>query len=323
MLCRTFLRLSVDRVDAGKEPQNLKIANRVLTPPREHFEARRKLFCAIVVFAALSLMIGACSSDDGGNDAGSTATTGATTQSSSGETTGATGTTSATGATTATGATGPASSNTGGSGATGATGGLGSITDLTGLESFRWDVTMKGAGSFFDSSLPSVPGAENTDITAQGAYIAPDQAQVTVQLAGFEYKQTVKGDQEWTTIAGVTTGPIPATSNAQDLIYVSSFVDPESYVDGESMQCGDSEDVNGVQAVRCETTEEVNQQIVDSLAGQGAQTSDASFVVWVSQDREYITRWEFNATGTANNEPFQWNFVANITDVDNVQSIEP
>ena len=287
----------------------------------------------MALMAVIALFIGACSGgDDDGNSESATPTTTAAPGSDSTGSTGSTGseTTGATGATGSAGAPGPSGSTAGGgstgnAGPTGSTGpSMADIADLTGLDSFRWDITMSGAGSFLGATgIPEVPGGEDAEFSAQGAYIAPDQAQVSISLAGFEYEQTVKGDQQWTTIAGVTTGPVASTSSAQDLIYVSTFVDPENVVDGDSMECGDTENVNGVDAVRCETTDEVNAEIVEGLAGPGATTSEASFVIWVAEEGDYIVRWEFNAAGTANNQPFEWSFVANITDVNTVASIEP
>lgn len=268
----------------------------------------------LAVVAALAIFSAACGGDDDGNG-GSTASnpsptvatgsTGGTTGSTGGGATGSTGTTEATGTT---GATGPAD-------------GLGDLADLTGLQSFRWDITLTGAGSFLNTAGVPSTGAED-EFTARGAYIAPDQAQVTLSSTGFELKQTIKGDQQWTTIAGVTTGPVAATSDAESLIYVSTFVDPENIVAGGSMDCGGAEDVNGVRAVRCETTEDVNQQIVEGLAA-GAEATDASFVIWVAEEGNFIVRWEFMAEGTANGQPFDWSFIANITSVNQVPSIDP
>lgn len=230
-----------------------------------------------------------------------------------------------TGATGASGsATGSSAGGDGGSGSTGSSGGgsnLSDIVDLAGLQSFRWDITLEGAGSTLGAGVPGAPG-DTSAFTAKGAYIAPDQAQVTIGTAGIEYKQTIKGDQQWTTIAGVTTGPVPATSAATDLIYVSTFVDPASVASAGAMDCGGTENVNGVSAVRCETTDEVNQQIVAGLA-PGGVASEASYVTWIAQDGNFIVRWEFIAKGTADGTPFEWRFVANIMEVNNVGSIEP
>jgi len=267
----------------------------------------------MALMAVLTLFIGAC----GGGDDDDSSSTGSA----------ATGATGATGATAATGATG-ATAGTGSTGApsTGSTGSgqsLADLADLTGLGSFRWDVTLAGAGEFLGAAgVPTTPGGDDSEFTASGSYIAPDQAQVTISVSGLEYKQTVKGNQQWTTIAGVTTGPVAATSDAQSLIYVSSFVDPES-VAGGSMDCGDRENVNGVAAVRCETNDEVNQQIVAGLAGTDAEANEASFVIWVAEAGNFIVKWEFNAEGEAAGGPFEWSFKANITDVNNVSAIQP
>jgi hypothetical protein len=260
----------------------------------------------VAIAGVLTVLAAACGGDDNGGNGGDPTAT------ASAEVTGS-----------ATGATGGA--NTGATGATGGTGAEGSLTDLTdltGLQSFRWDITLAGAGDFLGAAgVPSAGGAEN-EFKASGAYIAPDQAQVTVSTAGFELKQTIKGDQQWSTVAGVTTGPVAATSDAASLIYVSTFVDPENVLAEGSMDCGGTENVNGVTAVRCESTGAVSQQIVDSLAA-GAEATEASFVIWVAEEGNFIVRWEFSAAGTANNQPFDWRFVANITSVNQVPSIDP
>jgi hypothetical protein len=275
---------------------------------------RFKLTGLLMLISLLGVFAIACGGSSDDDDNGSTG-------SAPPVSTGATGATGG-----GTGASGGATGSAGGTGstATGSSGGgsdLSNIADLTGLQSFRWDITLEGAGSTLGGGVPGAPGDAGA-FTAKGAYIAPDQAQVTIGTAGIEYKQTIKGGEQWTTIAGVTTGPVPATSAATDLIYVSTFVDPASVASAGAMDCGGTENVNGVSALRCETTEEVNQQIVAGLA-PGSVTSEASYVIWVAQEGNFIVRWEFNAEGTANGTPFEWNFVANIMEVNNVSSIEP
>jgi hypothetical protein len=270
----------------------------------------------LALVAAFAVACGGDSDDDEGSiTPASTTVTGAT--GSTGEAGAITGATGPTGATGATGATG------------GSTGGTGSVVpaveDYTGLSSFRWDVTLTGAGAFLDAAgIPALPGGdEANEFKATGSYIAPDQAQVEANIAGFTYKQTIKQGQQWTSIAGVNTGPVSATDSADSLIYVAAFIDPSTVVDEASMECGDTENVNGVDAIRCETTEEVNQQIVAGLAGEGAQTEDASFVLWIAEEGNFVVKYDFSASGTAGGQPFEWSFVANITDVNNVSSIEP
>ena len=281
------------------------------------------LLRVVALLAMLALFVGACggNGDDGGDGV---------TPTGAADATGATGTTGTTG--------GPTGAGGGATGSTGSTAGGGStgsgdvtggapadIADLAGLESFRWDVTLSGTGaSFAGAAIPSIPGGgDASEFAASGSWIAPDQAQVEITLAGFAYKQTIKGSEQWTTIAGVTTGPVPATDSAASLIYVSAFIDPTTVVDGSSMQCGGSENVNGVDAVRCETTGDINQQIVAGLAGANAQTSEASFVLWVAEEGNYVVRYDFSASGTVDGQPFEWSFVSNITDINNVGSIEP
>lgn len=279
-----------------------------------------QLLAVATLLAVFALACGG-DDDDDGNATGATPSATPTSEASTGSTgsTGAPEATGSTGSTTPTGATGPA-------GATGPTGGTGTappaVSGLEGLQSFRWDVTLRGAGSFLENAgIPTLPGGDTSEFTASGSYIAPDQAQVEINVGGFAYKQTIKGNEQWTSIAGVNTGPVPATDSAESLIYVSAFVDPATV--GEDLECGDSENVNGVDAIRCETTDEVNAEIVEGLAGQGAETSEASFVVWIAEEGNYIVKYEFGASGTSNGEPFEWNFLANITDVNNVSSIEP
>jgi hypothetical protein len=272
----------------------------------------------LAAFTLIAVSVVACSGDDDNGDTSPPASTGST---------GASGGTGESGPTGPTGglSTLPAgaSGSTGGS-ATGGAGGPADLQDLSGLQSFRWDVTLGGAGSILaGAGFPSVPGSDSTEFTARGAYIGPDQAQVEISVSGFEYRQTIKGGQQWTSIAGVTTGPVPATDSAQSLIYVSTFIDPSTITDEGSMECGGSENVNGVDAIRCETTEEINDEIVDGLAGPNAQTTDASFVLWVAEEGNFVVKYDFSASGTADGQAFEWSFVANITDINNVASIEP
>ncbi len=284
------------------------------------FNSSVRLLGMTALFAGLTLFVAACGGDDDAASSGSATTTSATAAPPSG----GSGVTAPTSAPDSTGSTGTTGSS--GAEAVGTAVGTspGPLADLNGLQSFRWDITLSGGGAFLASAgVPTIPGASSSDFTASGAYIAPDQAQVTIRAGGIEYKQTVKGDQQWTTIAGTTTGPVPATVDAGSLNYVSAFVDPQSLIDDTAIDCGSHENVNGVDALRCETTEAMNQQLVTGFAGAGAETTDASFVLWVATEGNYIVRWEFNAEGTANGDPFKWNFVANITDVNGVNSIEP
>jgi hypothetical protein len=46
-------------------------------------------------------------------------------------------------------------------------------------------------------------------------------------------------------------------------------------------------------------------------------------VLWIAEDGNYVVKYDFSASGTANGQPFEWSFVANITDVNLVGSIEP
>jgi hypothetical protein len=273
------------------------------------------------LLAALSLFAVACggdgdadtaspSSPDASASTGATGNTGATLQS--------------TGATAGTGAAAPATGSTGGTlQSTGPTGsGPGNLNDLSGLQSFRWDVTVGGAGALLSAAgFPSLDGSDASEFTAHGAYIAPDQGQVEVAVAGFEYKQTIKGDQQWTSIAGVTTGPVAATDSADALIYVTAFFDPATLAEPTDLDCGDSEDVNGVEAIRCETTKA--DEIAAGLAGEDAEIDEASFVIWVAEEGDFIVKYDFKASGSAAGQDFEWSLVANITDINNVGSIEP
>jgi hypothetical protein len=219
------------------------------------------------------------------------------------------------------GATGSSGSETTGASAGGDTT---QLSDLTDLQSFHWDITLNGASALLaGAGVPAGAGDDADKITASGAWIAPDQAQLVVDTGGFAITQTIKGDQEWISNAGVTSGPNPATSDAQSLVYIASILDPQQDVSPSDLNCGDTETVNGIEAKRCESSEAASQEIVASIGGSEVQATSASLVMWIATDGGYAVRWEFKASGTSGGAPFDWNFVANVTDVNNVTSIEP
>ena len=264
-------------------------------------ERRSRLLGIFAMLILMAIVAGACGGDDDNGQ--------------SSPATGATGGATTTGSTAATGSGGGSTSGSSGSGTTPT-----QLADLTSLQSFRWEVEIRGAGPLLAGAGASVTG-DSDDIVATGSYISPDQAQVVLNSGGIEFKQTIKGEQQWTTSAGTTVGPVAATSSAKDLIYVTSFVDPGTVASG--MQCGGNENVNGLEAVRCETTEAASQQLIAGIAGAETEVAQASLVLWVAQQGNFVVRYEFKASGTSSGQPFDTSVTANITDVNNVSSIEP
>ena len=263
-----------------------------------------------------ALLIGACSSGDDDSSSPSGEPTSAATGGNGGGSQGGGG--GATGSEQPTAA--PSDGGSQGSGSS-----VPNVVDLTSLPSFRWDITISGAGSLAaGAGIPSIPGGGDSDtFSARGAWIAPDQAQVEVEISGFAYKQTIKGDQEWTSIAGVSTGPVPSTTEASSLILSASFAEPGDLVTADQIDCGGSENVNGVNAIRCEASEAAQQQFAQSLGQADLSLSDSSLAVWIAADGGYVVRWELKAAGTSDGESFELSVVSNVTDVGNVSSIDP
>jgi hypothetical protein len=193
--------------------------------------------------------------------------------------------------------------------------------DLERLKSFRWDMTYRGTGmTWADAGIPGLAGDET--FTAQGAYIWPDQAQVTVGVdGGFSYGQTIKGQEQWTTVGGITSGPVLTTSNAMSLVFVKDFVEPLDSATQADMDCGEVQTVNGVKAIRCEGTEP--QEPFDGPTSGMVEFTEVAVVVWVAEDGKYATRLEMNISGIREGEPFLMEMTINIYDMNRVTEIEP
>lgn len=279
------------------------------------------LLRVLALFAVIALSIGACGGGDD-DDAGTTGSPPTSTVSS--QPTAGTSPADAAGPTGA--ATGPTSATA--PAGSGATGGVPDIADLTGLDSFRFEFRMEGEGAFLaGAGIPDLPSelGEVSGFSASGAWIAPDQAQVEMSLGGLQLRRTIKGDEEWSTALGVTTGPMPATGEASDLVLFSGFVNPEEIAAENRVECGGSETVNGVEAVRCEVPgDAAYEEMIAALAGQESVSVDnASFVIWVASEGNFVVRWELNASGAVSEQAFSWSLSSNITEINSVESIEP
>ena len=133
---------------------------------------------------------------------------------------------------------------------------LPAAASLSELPSYRYEVTFEGTGSIADSlgigELSGTPASDSFKYTVKGAWIAPDKAQLELSFAGQQVKQTIIGNQQWVTLAGVTSGPCPPTASAEELILAASFIN-ESTIGStlDDFDCTETEEVNGVDTLKC------------------------------------------------------------------------
>jgi len=211
---------------------------------------------------------------------------------------------------------------------------LPAAASLSDLPSYRYEVTFEGTGSIADSlgigELTGTPASDSFKYTVKGAWIAPDQAQLELSFAGQQVKQTIIGNQQWVTLAGVTSGPVPADGRAEDLILAASFIN-ESTIGStlDDFDCSETEEVNGVDTLKCVGDLEDFQQSEDQLRTllEGANVREVSAfdsTIWVAEEGGFAVKADMHVAGkTADNRDFSLTLNVNITDIGQVTEIKP
>jgi hypothetical protein len=225
-------------------------------------------------------------------------------------------------------------------GAPGATtpgGGPGAPTaSLLDLDSYRYEIRFQGSGSIVaglgmpeDAGGQGVPG--NLDITMKGAWIKPDKAQLEMDLGGgFALKQTVLGNQQWTSLGGQTVGPEPAdASTAEDLVLAASFIEEGNIPENlDELDCDNRENVNGVQAIRCDADKEDFERMSggfnEFLGSEVEDIDDFNMKVWVAEQGGYVVKMDLAMKGTDSaNADFSLSMALNVTEINGVREITP
>ena len=288
---------------------------------------RLRLVRIAVLFAVVALFVSACGGSSNKNNStaasgapgGSKAVTGSSSSSIAGSPSGV--------------KTGPGGSTavSGGSGA-----GLPITDDLSSLNSYRWDVSLAGKGAIVAQLGPDLTGASggapadsvSYDIT--GAYIKPDKAQMQLTTGGLSVRQTVLGSQSWTTVGGVTTGPIEASPGAADDLGLTGFFDVgDIFRDVQGFDCSGSQNVNGIDTTVCSADKSDYDQMAASIAGLLDDTGvesvkDFGLQVYVAKTGGYVVKTDMTWSGIgSDNKDFSLAIHLNVTDINQVTEIKP
>jgi len=211
---------------------------------------------------------------------------------------------------------------------------LPAAASLSDLPSYRYEVTFEGTGSIAESlgigELTGRAAGDSFKYAVKGAWIAPDQAQLELSFAGQQVKQTIIGNQQWVTLAGVASGPVPADGRAEDLILAASFIN-ESTIGStlDDFDCSDTEQVNGVTTLKCVGDLEDFQQSDDQLRSllEGANVREVTAfdsTIWVAEQGGYAVKADMRVAGkTGDNRDFSLTLNVNITDIGKVTEIKP
>ena len=211
---------------------------------------------------------------------------------------------------------------------------LPAAASLSELPSYRYEVTFEGTGSIADSlgigDLTGAPAGDSFKYSVNGAWIAPDQAQLELSFAGQQVKQTIIGNQQWVTLAGVASGPVPADGPAENLILAASFIN-ESTIGStlDDFDCTATDEVNGVATLKCVGDLEDFQQSEDQLRAllEGANVREVtSFdsTIWVAEEGGFAVKADMRVVGkTGDNRDFSLTLNVNITDIGQVTEIKP
>ena len=215
-------------------------------------------------------------------------------------------------------------------------GGGGAITtsSLNDLDSYRFELRVEGTGSLVgDLGIPDTSGSGDTSkaqFNVKGAWIKPDKAQLEINLSGLDLKQTVIGNQQWTTIAGMTQGPERAEAPASELALAPVFVEDSNLMENlDQLDCGGSETVNGINSVVCEAGLEDFEALSGDVSGflddSGIRELDRfNMKIWVARDGGYPVRMDLDMEGTdTTGGDFTMVVRLSVSDVNKVGEITP
>lgn len=202
----------------------------------------------------------------------------------------------------------------------------GSLTDVT---SFEYELVFEG--DLADLASAFAPTGDAADIPEgelrmSGAFKAPDRARFEINIGDEALLGVVViGAEQWLNIGGQWIGPTPADTPADENVLAFDFAED---FDTEGLKCeGDSEDVNGVEAVRCSLSREDLDELADVLAAFGEDVDsseipeDFEFEVWVAKDGGYPVRVSFGGTDPTTGANL--GFTMNISNINGDVEIEP
>jgi hypothetical protein len=171
--------------------------------------------------------------------------------------------------------------------------------------------------------------ASNVALEVSGAFIKPDKAQTSIKVAGFSTSTVIIGNQQWTTFAGQTQGPLPATqSDVNDANFLTGFWEGESLANNlKEFKCGGKENVNGVSAQKCTadkaTLERIAKDQPDFLEGINASSlGNANIDIWLA-DAGYPVRMRMDVSGKdTSNKDFSFKVEMDVTEINGGFKIE-
>jgi hypothetical protein len=213
--------------------------------------------------------------------------------------------------------------------------GLPTADSLNALPSYRYQLVVEGEGSVAESfDLAALTGAAGTadafKYTIKGAWIAPDKAQVEMDFAGRAIRQTIIGQQQWVTVAGVTGSPLPADGAAAELTYGAAFISQE-IVDAalRDFDCDHREEIAGLRTVRCEGDIDDFNRTQDQFGSifDGTTVSDVTAfegTLWIAEDLGYPVKAKLHLGGkTTDGKDFTLGLSLDVTDIGRVTEITP
>jgi hypothetical protein len=194
-------------------------------------------------------------------------------------------------------------------------------------------MTFEGTNSILGNlQLPDLDnvGDGSFKYTFNGAWIKPDKAQLEVNLAGQSFKQTIIGDQQWLTIAGVAQGPLPATDSAESLSFTDDFFDkPVLEEITRTFDCSQAENVNGVDAVKCVGDLDDYNQLdanFNYLLSDGSVKEVNAFngTVWIARNGGFVVKTNIQVGGKTNDDrDFAFTLTQSVSDIGQVDTITP
>ena len=194
------------------------------------------------------------------------------------------------------------------------------------LKSFRFDMTMKldvpmGTGGSEDDAFGAALLGLFGDIRAEGAFVAPDNMQVTMSMAGQEFGIVQIGADAWTKFgtskwekttaaaAGIDIGSSPTE-------LITEFL-PQEVLSGATTK---QETVNGVKTTRYSFDKKALEQLAADL-GEGLgdldTLTDANVDLWLNSDNVPVKILMKMAGTDETGQKMSINLEVNVKDINN------
>ena len=182
---------------------------------------------------------------------------------------------------------------------------------LSDLSSYKFTLKIEGSGgplselqAFFGAPLSAGTPAANQTVTFEvsGTYVKPDRGQQTFKIAGLTVTQTTIGRQQWTSVAGIQSGPDSVLGSLDDYSLAASLWEENFLDDPPDFNCTGRESVDGVPSRKCG----IDAQTFDAIGGfirpfldssEVSSLSKFSFEIWLAETGNYPVRIRLEMTG--------------------------